>query len=78
VCFQCRDLTFRSYTPTDENLKKHVNLATPSQIQTTAETETKDIPVQTLKEAAEKETEEVVSIEKEGDPREYSTCVWFL
>ncbi|KAI8340680.1 mRNA splicing factor [Chlamydoabsidia padenii] len=54
-----KDLTFRSYTPTDETLKKHVNLATPTQIKTTAETETKDIPKETLQEAAEKEKEEV-------------------
>ncbi|CAO3596537.1 unnamed protein product [Absidia cylindrospora] len=54
-----KDLKFRSYTPTDENLKQHVSIATPNHIKITAETETKEIPTQTLAEAAEKEKEDV-------------------
>ncbi|KAI8078694.1 mRNA splicing factor [Halteromyces radiatus] len=54
-----KDLTFRSYTPSDENLKQLVNIATPDNIKTTVESETKQIPIQTLQEAAEKEKEEV-------------------
>ncbi|KAI8067082.1 mRNA splicing factor [Gongronella butleri] len=52
-------LVFRSYTPQDEELKKHVQPASHADIKMTAETATADIPTETLKEAAEKETEEV-------------------
>ncbi|KAI9299992.1 mRNA splicing factor [Cunninghamella echinulata] len=54
-----KDLKFRSYTPNDEKLKEHVQTATPDDIVKTIEKEMKDIPDAVLKEAAEKEKEEV-------------------
>ncbi|CAO3651943.1 unnamed protein product [Mucor hiemalis] len=52
-------LKFRSYTPNDEKLKEHVNIATPSDIGDTVESETKNLTKETLAEAAEKQKEEV-------------------
>ncbi|KAI9278223.1 cwf18 pre-mRNA splicing factor-domain-containing protein [Phascolomyces articulosus] len=52
-------LQFRSYTPTDENLKQHTQIATPSDIGETVESETKDYTKKALAAAAEQEKEEV-------------------
>lgn len=57
-----RTLAFRSYTPNDENLKQHVNIATPDDVGETVESETKSYTKDVLAEAAVKEKEEVVRI----------------
>lgn len=57
-----RTLAFRSYTPNDENLKQHVNIATPNDVGETVESETKSFTKDVLAEAAVKEKEEVVWI----------------
>ncbi|KAI8967307.1 mRNA splicing factor, partial [Mycotypha africana] len=54
-----KKLVFRSYTPKDENLKAHVDIATPDAIQETLETATKDLTKETLALAEEKQKEEV-------------------
>ncbi|KAI9488928.1 mRNA splicing factor [Zychaea mexicana] len=54
-----KNLSFRSYTPTDENLKQHTNVATPSDIGETVESETKDYTKKALAAAAEQDKEEV-------------------
>ncbi|KAI8380331.1 mRNA splicing factor [Blakeslea trispora] len=54
-----KTLIFRSYTPNDEQLQQFVETATPNDIQSTIETETKDMTKETLAEAAEKQKEEV-------------------
>ncbi|CDH48230.1 hypothetical protein RO3G_10424 [Lichtheimia corymbifera JMRC:FSU:9682] len=54
-----RTLAFRSYTPNDENLKQHVNIATPNDVGETVESETKSFTKDVLAEAAVKEKEEV-------------------
>ncbi|KAJ8655896.1 hypothetical protein O0I10_008335 [Lichtheimia ornata] len=54
-----RTLAFRSYTPNDENLKQHVNIATPDDVGETVESETKSFTKDVLAEAAVKEKEEV-------------------
>ncbi|KAI8877807.1 mRNA splicing factor [Backusella circina FSU 941] len=54
-----KTLMFRSYTPNDETLKKHVDTATPSDIGSTVESETKNYTSETLTQAAEKQKEEV-------------------
>lgn len=53
-------MKFRSYTPNDENLKSHVNIATPADVGDTVESETKNLTKEALAEHAEKEKEEVV------------------
>ena len=57
-----RTLAFKSYTPNDENLKQHVNIATPNDVGETVESETKNFTKDALAEAAVKEKEEVVWI----------------
>lgn len=52
-------MKFRSYTPNDENLKSHVNIATPADVGDTVESETKNLTKEALAEHAEKEKEEV-------------------
>ncbi|ORX57609.1 mRNA splicing factor [Hesseltinella vesiculosa] len=52
-------LVFRSYTPQDESLKDHVQPASYTDIKHTAESATKHIPTETLRDAAAKETDEV-------------------
>ncbi|KAI8637627.1 mRNA splicing factor [Parasitella parasitica] len=54
-----KTLKFRSYIPSDELLKEHVDIATPSDVGDTLETETKDFTKETLAQAAEKQKEEV-------------------
>ncbi|CAO3702632.1 unnamed protein product [Rhizopus stolonifer] len=54
-----KTLKFRSYTPNDENLKSHVNIATPGDVGDTVESETKNLTKEALAEHAEKEKEEV-------------------
>ncbi|KAI7882946.1 mRNA splicing factor [Lichtheimia hyalospora FSU 10163] len=54
-----RTLAFKSYTPNDENLKQHVNIATPDDVGETVESETKNFTKDALAEAAVKEKEEV-------------------
>ncbi|CEP16657.1 hypothetical protein [Parasitella parasitica] len=49
----------KSYTPNDESLKEHVEIATPSDIGNTLEIETKDFTKETLAQAAEKQNEDV-------------------
>lgn len=56
-----RALKFRSYTPNDEKLQQHVDIAKPTDIGNTLETETKDFTKEALAQAAEKQKEEVVS-----------------
>ncbi|EPB87798.1 hypothetical protein HMPREF1544_05458 [Mucor circinelloides 1006PhL] len=52
-------LKFRSYTPNDEKLQQHVDIAKPTDIGNTLETETKDFTKEALAQAAEKQKEEV-------------------
>lgn len=52
-------LKFRSYTPNDDTLKQHVDIATPNDVGDTVESETKNLTKETLAEAAEKQKEEV-------------------
>ncbi|KAI9319101.1 mRNA splicing factor [Dichotomocladium elegans] len=54
-----RNLTFRSYIPKDENLKEHVNIATPADVGETIESETQNLAKEVLAEAANRETDEV-------------------
>ncbi|KAI8372818.1 mRNA splicing factor [Radiomyces spectabilis] len=54
-----KTLTFRSYVPIDEDLQKNVSIATPADIGATVESETQHIAKDTLREAADKEKEEV-------------------
>lgn len=56
---QERNLQFRSYTPKDEDLRKHSNIATPDDIGETVESETKNLTKEALAKAAEAEKEEV-------------------
>lgn len=57
--FASRNLQFRSYTPKDEDLKKHANIATPDDIGETVESQTKNLTKKTLEKAAEAEKEEI-------------------
>ncbi|KAI8141576.1 cwf18 pre-mRNA splicing factor-domain-containing protein [Fennellomyces sp. T-0311] len=59
--FTCaiRGVAFRSYTPNDEELKQHSQIATPDDIGETVESETKDYTKKALAAAAEQEKEEV-------------------
>lgn len=59
TCFY-RALKFRSYTPNDDKLKEHVEIATPNDIGDTIESETKNLTKEALAQAAEKQKEEVV------------------
>ncbi|KAG2206956.1 mRNA splicing factor [Mucor mucedo] len=52
-------LKFRSYTPNDDKLKEHVEIATPNDIGDTIESETKNLTKEALAQAAEKQKEEV-------------------
>ncbi|KAI9355480.1 mRNA splicing factor [Pilaira anomala] len=52
-------LKFRSYTPNDDKLREHVEIATPNDIGDTIESETKDLTKTALAQAAEKQKEEV-------------------
>ncbi|KAG2219290.1 hypothetical protein INT45_011305 [Circinella minor] len=52
-------LKFRSYTPTDENLKQQTQIVTPDDIGETVESQTKDFTKEALAAAAEQEKEEV-------------------
>ncbi|KAL1935939.1 hypothetical protein VTP01DRAFT_73 [Rhizomucor pusillus] len=54
-----KNLQFRSYTPKDEDLRKHSNIATPDDIGETVESETKNLTKEALAKAAEAEKEEV-------------------
>lgn len=55
-----RALKFRSYTPNDDKLREHVEIATPNDIGDTIESETKNLTKEALAQAAEKQKEEVV------------------
>ncbi|KAI8051056.1 mRNA splicing factor [Gilbertella persicaria] len=54
-----KTLKFRSYTPHDEQLLQHVEIATPDTIGNTVEEETKHLTKETLAQAQEKQKEEV-------------------
>ncbi|KAH8549570.1 mRNA splicing factor [Umbelopsis sp. PMI_123] len=53
------ELSFRNYQPTDENLKKNTNIATPDDINNTVEQETRNITKEALEEAERLQKEEI-------------------
>lgn len=54
------ELSFRNYTPTDEELKKNTSIATPDDIKNTVEQETRNITKEALEEAERMHKEEIV------------------
>ncbi|KAI8575264.1 hypothetical protein K450DRAFT_262498 [Umbelopsis ramanniana AG] len=53
------ELSFRNYTPTDEELQKNTSIATPDDIQNTVEQETRNITKEALEEAERMHKEEI-------------------
>jgi hypothetical protein len=54
------ELSFRNYTPTDEELQKNTSIATPDDIKNTVEQETRNITKEALEEAERMHKEEIV------------------
>ncbi|KAG2189401.1 hypothetical protein INT44_004543 [Umbelopsis vinacea] len=53
------ELSFRNYTPTDEELQKNTSIATPDDIKNTVEQETRNITKEALEEAERMHKEEI-------------------